>query len=443
MSKKVLPLAVIAGVLLLGALVVFIRLGIARADYIDNPVNSDFIILQDDSSAAPNTANNDSGLQYGVPTLPTPVYNNTALEPAAPTLSPLYSTSDTAGALNNFGCPPGTVSVGDPTTGGIECLPIQTQVASATPSASDTAAAQAPELPATTAPVGDGTYTGSHTPGDDCYTYSPTTGNCFDQYGVFTYNTVSGYTYDAWYGQNCGTGKHIDNTGACVANPGSSSSTTAPGSGLPTSTAVKTSNNPPAGSVSTDLGCKVGNLVSTGASNLLKGIFGVAFSSTAKGGLIFIPTTVSGRTYTTSKTATASNQTCNTQTISSQPFVQLAQAASNASPAAQTPVAQVPAAGGGSTPSTDTSTGFSVSFPFGGGKAHYDNFGQYFIALMKWALDIGESLAALIIIWGSFQYVTSAGDESKAKAGKDWIIGAVVGFVLLLLIRFLLPLIGV
>jgi len=73
----------------------------------------------------------------------------------------------------------------------------------------------------------------------------------------------------------------------------------------------------------------------------------------------------------------------------------------------------------------------------------YADFTSYFLALIKLAINIAGSLAILVILWGAFRYVTSAGDEAKAKEAKDLIIGAVVGFALLVLIRVLVPIIGI
>lgn len=88
------------------------------------------------------------------------------------------------------------------------------------------------------------------------------------------------------------------------------------------------------------------------------------------------------------------------------------------------------------------SEGYHISLPFNG-TTHYCNFTDYFVGLMTWAIGIAQILAVIMILWGAFKYSTSGGDQSKIKEGKDIIIGALVGFALLLLIKVLIPIIGV
>ncbi|MBI4948345.1 hypothetical protein HY844_02215 [Candidatus Berkelbacteria bacterium] len=76
-------------------------------------------------------------------------------------------------------------------------------------------------------------------------------------------------------------------------------------------------------------------------------------------------------------------------------------------------------------------------------KLEYTSFSEYFLALIKVASNIAIGLAVLMIVWGAFKYVTSGGDETKAREGKDVIIGALVGLALLFLIKLIIPIIGV
>jgi hypothetical protein len=75
-------------------------------------------------------------------------------------------------------------------------------------------------------------------------------------------------------------------------------------------------------------------------------------------------------------------------------------------------------------------------------KTTYTNFTDYFLDLVRVANNIATSIAVLMIVYGAFKYVTSGGDEAKARDGKDIIVGALVGLALLLLIRVLVPLLG-
>lgn len=72
----------------------------------------------------------------------------------------------------------------------------------------------------------------------------------------------------------------------------------------------------------------------------------------------------------------------------------------------------------------------------------YGSFTDYFLDLIKYAINIAYGLATLVIIYGAFKYVTSGGDDAKAKEGKDIIVGALIGLAMLLLIRVVIPLLG-
>lgn len=86
---------------------------------------------------------------------------------------------------------------------------------------------------------------------------------------------------------------------------------------------------------------------------------------------------------------------------------------------------------------------YTVGIPVNGNKTEYANFSEYFIDLVGLAINLGGALAVIMILFGAFKYVTSAGDDSKAKEGKDVIVGAVVGLALLLLIKLIVPIIGI
>ncbi len=72
----------------------------------------------------------------------------------------------------------------------------------------------------------------------------------------------------------------------------------------------------------------------------------------------------------------------------------------------------------------------------------YGSFNGYFLDLINYAVNIAGALAILVIVFGAFKYVTSGGDDAKAKEGKDIIVGALIGFALLLLIKVIIPLLG-
>ena len=75
-------------------------------------------------------------------------------------------------------------------------------------------------------------------------------------------------------------------------------------------------------------------------------------------------------------------------------------------------------------------------------KTNYNSFNEYFLDLINYAVNLAFALAVLVIIFGALKYVTASGDDAKAKEGKDIIVGALVGLALLLLIKLILPLLG-
>lgn len=86
---------------------------------------------------------------------------------------------------------------------------------------------------------------------------------------------------------------------------------------------------------------------------------------------------------------------------------------------------------------------YTVNLPIVKGRTEYASFGDYIKDLISFAINIAFGLAVLMIIFGAFKYVTSGGDESKTKDGKDIILSAVIGFAILVLIRILVPILGI
>jgi len=66
------------------------------------------------------------------------------------------------------------------------------------------------------------------------------------------------------------------------------------------------------------------------------------------------------------------------------------------------------------------------------------NMTPFITWLLKWAFGLGGGIALIIMIFGAFQIITSAGDPDKLKAGKEIIGAAVAGLLLIILAVFLL-----
>jgi len=62
-----------------------------------------------------------------------------------------------------------------------------------------------------------------------------------------------------------------------------------------------------------------------------------------------------------------------------------------------------------------------------------DTFTELLAKILKWFTIVSAPIAAIMIIVGGFQYITSSGDQSKVKKAKDTITWAVVGWVIILL----------
>jgi len=82
-----------------------------------------------------------------------------------------------------------------------------------------------------------------------------------------------------------------------------------------------------------------------------------------------------------------------------------------------------------------------VEIPNAGTTNH--TYTTYVAAIYKFAVIIGTSLAVLMIVYASIKYITAAGNQTATNDAKDIILNAILGFVILLLISFILNALGV
>jgi hypothetical protein len=61
----------------------------------------------------------------------------------------------------------------------------------------------------------------------------------------------------------------------------------------------------------------------------------------------------------------------------------------------------------------------------------------------RWGVGIGGGIALLAILFAGFQIITSAGDTQKLQGGRDLLVAAIAGLIMLIFSIFLLELIGV
>lgn len=63
--------------------------------------------------------------------------------------------------------------------------------------------------------------------------------------------------------------------------------------------------------------------------------------------------------------------------------------------------------------------------------------------LFGWGIGVGGGIALLMVIIASFQIITSSGDPRKLQGGKELMISALSGLILLIFSAFVLRIIGV
>lgn len=61
------------------------------------------------------------------------------------------------------------------------------------------------------------------------------------------------------------------------------------------------------------------------------------------------------------------------------------------------------------------------------------NVSQLIGKILNIVLGIVGLIAVLFLVWGGFQYITSAGDEEKVKSAKGTMINALIGVVVVIL----------
>lgn len=73
-----------------------------------------------------------------------------------------------------------------------------------------------------------------------------------------------------------------------------------------------------------------------------------------------------------------------------------------------------------------------------GGKDSFDDWGDYVGTFVNYALIIGMALAILMILYAGIRYITSQGNSTALSDAKDIMTGAILGFLVLFLIKYIL-----
>lgn len=83
-----------------------------------------------------------------------------------------------------------------------------------------------------------------------------------------------------------------------------------------------------------------------------------------------------------------------------------------------------------------------LGLPFGE-NAEFDTFNEYFTALVNFAVIAAGLIAVLVIVYAGYVYTQSQGQADRVSYAKELIAGALTGLALLLMIRLIVPTLGI
>ncbi len=72
-----------------------------------------------------------------------------------------------------------------------------------------------------------------------------------------------------------------------------------------------------------------------------------------------------------------------------------------------------------------------LNVPIPGSGSSVKNINDYIDILFKWLLQLGGVIAAAVIVWGGYIYITAAGNQAKISQAKETITGGIIGLMLL------------
>lgn len=71
------------------------------------------------------------------------------------------------------------------------------------------------------------------------------------------------------------------------------------------------------------------------------------------------------------------------------------------------------------------------------------NFNAYMYAVLNFAITLGLALSGLMIIYAGIRYMLSRGDTAQTGEAKNLLLGAIIGFSLLLLVKLILKVLNI
>ena len=77
------------------------------------------------------------------------------------------------------------------------------------------------------------------------------------------------------------------------------------------------------------------------------------------------------------------------------------------------------------------------------GRNNFKGYNDYINTILKYSIRLGFALAVLMLIYAGIRYMTSQGNQTTINDAKEIMFGAIIGFVMLLLVEMILVFLGV
>lgn len=89
-----------------------------------------------------------------------------------------------------------------------------------------------------------------------------------------------------------------------------------------------------------------------------------------------------------------------------------------------------------------SAAGVNLGVSLNNGRLTSADYPAYVKALYNSAVTLGTTAATLMIVYSGYIYLTSQGDTTKTNSAKDILTGAIIGLLILWLIKIILDFIG-
>ena len=85
----------------------------------------------------------------------------------------------------------------------------------------------------------------------------------------------------------------------------------------------------------------------------------------------------------------------------------------------------------------------NVGVEIPGTKGNSFTYNSYVSAILKYSIRLGFALATVMLIYAGIKYLTSQGNQTQINDAKEIMIGAIIGFAILLLVNVILGFLGI